>query len=157
METIHKYLSHMVGLEMKKYLIGAILLIVVIAMAKTVPDKKAHKKAMMKAVTEYIDEESDERGFGKNILTDIGKGVVRSAASAAIDMKLKVDNYYLFNTTHINMNGEKKLLSVGILGKVITFDKEMLREALEKGDKATEDTDKATKKKKKKDEQEDPE
>ena len=142
---------------MKKLLVLILIVALAIFMVLTCPDKKAHKKAMMKAVTEYIDEESDERGFGKNILTDIGKGVVRSAASAAIDMKLKVDNYYLFNTTHINMNGEKKLLSVGLLGKVFTFDKEMLREALEKGDKATEDTDKATKKKKKKDEQEDPE
>ena len=142
---------------MKKLLVLILIVALAIFMVLTCPDKKAHKKAMMKAVTEYIDEESDERGFGKNILTDIGKGVVRSAASAAIDMKLKVDNYYLFNTTHINMNGEKRLLSVGLLVKVITFDKEMLREALEKGDKATEDTDKATKKKKKKDEQEDPE
>ena len=142
---------------MKKLLVLILIVALAIFMVLTCPDKKAHKKAMMKAVTEYIDEESDERGFGKNILTDISKGVVRSAASAAIDMKLKVDNYYLFNTTHINMNGEKKLLSVGLLGKVITFDKEMLREALEKGDKATEDTDKETKKKKKKDEQEDDE
>ena len=142
---------------MKKLLVLILIVALAIFMVLTCPDKKAHKKAMMKAVTEYIDEESDERGFGKNILTDIGKGVVRSAASAAIDMKLKVDNYYLFNTTHINMNGEKKLLSVGLLGKVITFDKEMLREALEKGDKASEDSEKVTKKKKKKDKQEDDE
>jgi hypothetical protein len=142
---------------MKKLLVLILIVALAIFMVLTCPDKKAHKKAMMKAVTEYIDEESDERGFGKNILTDIGKGVVRSAASAAIDMKLKVDNYYLFNTTHINMNGEKKLLSVGLLGKVITFDKEMLREALEKGDNASEDSEKVTKKKKKKDKQEDDE
>ena len=145
---------------MKKLLVLILIVALAIFMVLTCPDKKAHKKAMMKAVTEYIDEESEERGFGKNILTDIGKGVVRSAASAAIDMKLKVDNYYLFNTTHINMNGEKKLLSVGLLGKVITFDKEMLREALEKGDNATVDADKATKKekkKKKKDKQEEEE
>lgn len=122
---------------MKKLLVLILIVAVAIFMVLTCPDKKAHKKAMMKAVAEYIDEESDERGFGKNILTEIGKGVVRSAASAAIDMKLKVDNYYLFNTTHVNLNGEKKLLSVGLFGKVITFDKEMLREALEKGDNAT--------------------
>ncbi len=139
---------------MKKLLVLILIVALAIFMVLTCPDKKAHKKAMMKAVTEYIDEESDERGFGKNILTDIGKGVVRSAASAAIDMKLKVDNYYLFNTTHINMNGEKKLLSVGLLGKVITFDKEMLREALEKGDNASEDSEKVTKKKNKQEDDE---
>ncbi len=132
---------------MKKLLVLILIVALAIFMVLTCPDKKAHKKAMMKAVTEYIDEESDERGFGKNILTDIGKGVVRSAASAAIDMKLKVDNYYLFNTTHINMKGEKKLLSVGLFGKVITFDKEMLREAIEKGDNATDDSEKTSKEK----------
>lgn len=122
---------------MKKLLVLILIVAVAVLMVLTCPDKKVHKRAMMRAVAEYIDEESDERGFGKNILTEIGKGVVRSAASAAIDMKLKVDNYYLFNTTHVNLNGEKKLLSVGLFGKVITFDKEMLREALEKGDNAT--------------------
>lgn len=122
---------------MKKLLVLILIVAVAVLMVLTCPDKKVHKRAMMKAIAEYIDEESDERGFGKNIFTEIGKGVVRSAASAAIDMKLKVDNYYLFNTTHVNLNGEKKLLSVGLFGKVITFDKEMLREALEKGDNAT--------------------
>ena len=33
------------------------------------------------------------------------------------------------------MNGEDKMLSLGLFGKVITFDKEMLRDALENGDK----------------------
>lgn len=124
---------------MKKLLVLILIVAVAILMVLTCPEKKAHKKAMMKAITEYIDEESDERGFGENIFTNLGKGVVRTAASAAIDMKLKVDNYYLFNTTHIKMNGEKRLLSVGLFGKVITFDKEMLREALEKGDRVEEE------------------
>ena len=42
---------------MKKFLIGALILVAVIAMVKTVPDKKAHKNAMMEAVKAYVDEE----------------------------------------------------------------------------------------------------
>ena len=51
-------------------------------------------------------------------------------------MKLRVNDYYLFNTTHVHMNGKDKVLSVGVLGHVFTFDKDKLRETLEEGDKA---------------------
>ena len=44
---------------------------------------------------------------------------------------LKVNNYYLFNTTHVKFKGKDQLLSIGMFGQVITFNKEMLREAIE--------------------------
>ena len=96
----------------------------------TRPDKQAHKEAMMKAVKEYVDEEASNQGFGDNIFTDLGKGVVNKVIEAALGTKLKVDDYYLFNTTHVNLNGESKTLSVGLFGHVFTFDKKMLRDAL---------------------------
>ena len=49
----------------------------------------------------------------------------------ALNSKLKFDNYYIFNRTHVKLDGEDKTLSLGILGQVITFDKDMLRENLE--------------------------
>lgn len=116
---------------MKKYLIGAILLVLVIAMVKTVPDKKAHKKAMMEAVKEYVDEEAKERGLGDNVLTDLGKGILNKTIEVALNSKLEVNNYLLFNTTSVEMDDESKTLSLGILDHVFTFDKEMLRDALE--------------------------
>jgi hypothetical protein len=116
---------------MKKFLIYAIVLIAVIAMAKTVPDKKAHKKAMMEAVKAYVDEEASERGMGDNILTDLGKGIVNKTIEVALNSKLEVDNYFLFNTTHVELGDETKTLSLGVFGHVFTFDKEMLRDALE--------------------------
>ena len=116
---------------MKKYLIGGILLVLVIAMAKTVPDKKAHKKAMMAAVKEYVDEEASERGMGDNVLTDLGKGIVNKTIEVALNSKLEVDNYLIFNTTSVELDDEKKMLSLGIFGHVFTFDKQMLRDALE--------------------------
>lgn len=120
---------------MKKLLTIVIILLVAVLMTQTVPDKRAHKEAMMKAVKELVDEEAENRGFKDNGLTRIGKSIVNSAIETALNSKLKVDNYYLFNTTHIRQGDENKLLSVGIFGHVFTFDKKMLREALEKGKK----------------------
>ena len=116
---------------MKKYLIGAILLIVVIAMVKTVPDKKAHKKAMMEAVKEDVDEEAENKGFGDNVLTDLGKGIVNKTIEVALNSKLEVNNYLIFNTTSVELDDESKTLSLGMFNHVFTFDKEMLRDALE--------------------------
>jgi hypothetical protein len=116
---------------MKKILFAVIILLVAILMAVTVPDKHAHKEAMMKAIKEYVDEEAENRGFKNNLLTRLGKSVVNKTIEVVLDSKLKVDNYYLFNTTHVRMKEGNKTLSVGMFGHVFTFNKKMLREALE--------------------------
>ena len=120
---------------MKKLLFLILIVGVVILMALTKPDKRAHKEAMMKAIAEYVDVTAEDSGLGNNVLTDLGKGLVRSTISLAMDLKLKLDDYFVANATHIRLNGEDKMLSLGLFGKVITFDKEMLRDALENGDK----------------------
>ena len=116
---------------MKKLLALVIVIGMAILMTQTVPDKKAHKAAMMKAVKEYVDEEAEERGFADNGLTRLGKNVVNKAIEGTLGSMLKVKNYYLFNTTHVKMKDKDQLLSVGLLGQVITFNKDMLREAIE--------------------------
>lgn len=116
---------------MKKVLWLVAVLLVAVLMTQTVPDKSAHKAAMMKAVKEYVDEEAGNRGLNDNILTDIGKSVINKTIETALSAKLKVKNYYLWNTTYVRIKGEEQLLSVGLFGHVFTFDKEMLREKLE--------------------------
>ena len=119
-----------------KKLIGLVIVVVIaFVMAMTVPDKKAHKSAMMKAVKEYVDEEAANRGFADNGLTRVGKNLVVKTIEEVLSNKLRVTNYFLFNTTHIEMEDEtNKLLSLGMFGHVFTFNKDMLREALEKMD-----------------------
>ncbi|MBR1902570.1 MAG: DUF4359 domain-containing protein [Bacteroidaceae bacterium] len=119
---------------MKKLLTLVIILLIAVLMTQTVPDKKAHKEAMMKAIKEYVDEKAEEQGFGNNVLTKIGKTVVNAGIETALNTKLKVHNYYLLNTTSVRMDGKDQLLSVGLLGQVITFDKDMLKERLEKAE-----------------------
>ena len=120
---------------MKKLLICAIVLLIAVVMGKTVPDKKAHKQAMMEAVKAFVDDEASQRGLGDNVLTDLGKGIVNKTIEVALNSKLEVDNYLLFNTTFVELGDERKTLSLGAFGHVFTFDKEMLREALEESTK----------------------
>lgn len=123
---------------MKKLLALVIVLLVAVLMALTAPEEQKHKDAMMSAVKEYIDEEASERGFKENALTKLGKGLVTQAVKTALNSKLQFDNYYLFNTTHVKLKGEDQLLSLGILGQVITFDKGMLKEKLQEAAKTKE-------------------
>ncbi len=115
-----------------------IILLMAVIMVLTVPEKKQHKEKMMAAMKEFVDEECSER-FGDNILTGIGKSVVLKTAETALNSKLKVKNFYLFNTTYVRLNGEDHTLSLGLLGMVFTFDKEMLHEKLEEALKAKEE------------------
>ena len=123
---------------MKKLLGVVIVLLVAVLMALTVPDKQKHKEAMMKAISEYVEEEAVEK-LGDNILSKLGKGVVVKTAEVALNSKLKVDNYYLFNTTHVRLKGKDQILSLGLFGQVITFDKKMIREKLEEAMSAKEE------------------
>lgn len=117
--------------SMKKLLVIAIILLVAVLLVLTRPEKSVHKAAMMKAVKEFVDEEAGNRGFGDNVLTDLGKGIVNKTIETALNSKLQMNDYYLFNTTSVRLQGEDQLLSFGILGYVFTFDKKMLREKLE--------------------------
>ncbi|MBR6962153.1 MAG: hypothetical protein IKH86_00840 [Prevotella sp.] len=116
---------------MKKLLFTIIIIGMAILMTQTLPDKKEHKRAMMDAVKELVEERANEKGIADNAITRIGKNLVSKSIEAGLGAKLRMNNYFLFNTTHIKTGGEDKLLSVGVLGQVITFNKDMLRDALE--------------------------
>jgi hypothetical protein len=123
---------------MKKLLFVIIVLLVAVLLIMTRPAKEAHKEAMMKAVKEYVDEEAEQRGFGSGSLTQIGKSVVTKVIETALSSKLELHDYYLLNTTTVRLNGDDKLLSVGVLGHVFTFDKDKLREKLEEASRTKE-------------------
>ena len=135
---------------MKKLLFLVVVLLVAVLMTQMRPSKAEHKAAMMKAVKELVDEEAENKGLKDNGLTRFGKNVVNKAIEVALGSKLRLDDYYLFNTTHVRLKGEDKLLSVGMFGHVFTFDKKMLRDALEEGDDSPTDEEKAALKAEKK-------
>ena len=116
---------------MKKILVFVIVLLVAVLMTVTVPDKEAHKEAMMKVIAEFVDEEAQNHGFGNSVLSRLGKSAVTKTLETGLDSKLEMDNYILLNMTHVHLNGRDHTLSLGILGHVFTFDKETLREKLQ--------------------------
>lgn len=123
---------------MKKYLLIIIVLLVAVLMVLTVPDKAKHKEAMMEAINEYVEEEAVDK-LGDTVLARLGKGVIVKTVETALNSKLKIDNYYLFNKTYVRLDGEEQMLSLGMFGHVFTFDKEMLREKLEEAMNAKEE------------------
>lgn len=123
---------------MKKYLLIIIVLLVAVLMVLTVPDKAKHKEAMMEAINEYVEEEAVDK-LGDTVLARLGKGVIVKTVETALNSKLKIDNYYLFNKTYVRLDGEDQMLSLGMFGHVFTFDKEMLREKLEEAMNAKEE------------------
>ena len=122
---------------MKKLLSVLILLMVAILMTLTRPDKERHKDAMLKAIEEYVDEESKDR-LGDNVLAKISKGVVMKTAETALNSKLNEHNYFLCNTTSVRLKGKDNTLSLGVFGMVFTFDKEMIRDKLDEALKTKE-------------------
>jgi hypothetical protein len=122
---------------MKKLLSVLILLMVAILMTLTRPDKERHKEAMLKAIEEYVDEESKDR-LGDNVLAKISKGVVMKTAETALNSKLNEHNYFLCNTTSVRLRGKDNTLSLGVFGMVFTFDKEMIRDKLDEALKTKE-------------------
>ena len=123
---------------MKKLLVIIILLLVAVLMTLTVPDKQQHKEAMMEAISEYVEEEAVDK-LGDNMLARLGKGIIVKTVETALNSKLQVDNYYLFNITRVRIDGENQMLSLGMFGHVFTFDKETLREKLEESMRAKEE------------------
>ncbi len=118
---------------MKKLLILIVFLLTALLMVFTNPDKKAHKNAMMEAIGEYVQEETESR-LGNNVLADLSSVLANNSAKAFLNYKLKHHDYYFFSTTSMKMDGKEQLMSVGLFGHVFTFDKEMLEEHLEKAE-----------------------
>ena len=85
----------------------------------------------MEAVKEFVSDEADSLGLGDNILTDMGKGIVNKTIEKALNMKLEMHDYLIFNTTYVKLKGEEQMLSLGLFGHVFTFDAEMLHQKLE--------------------------
>ena len=123
---------------MKKLLGVIIVLLIAVLMTLTKPDEQKHKDAMMSAIKEFVDQEAQDRGFKDNVLTKFGKGVVNQAIKTALNSKLKFNDYYVCNTSYVKLDGENQLLSLGLFGQVITFDKDMLKEKLEEATKTKE-------------------
>lgn len=109
----------------------ALLILLLAVMAFTNPDRKQHEMAIRDVAAEYVDDQiSSVTGNGGNFFESLilkGVRIVSGLATDAIvdaylEENFKVDNYLLFSIGTLTLpNDDEKKVSVGILGKVISY------------------------------------
>lgn len=111
-----------------------VLLITVVVLAVSNPSERAHKRAIMKNITNGLEQamdngDSDPLSQGINLL---GKVVGNSVAEMVIDQTIEYHNYFLFSTTTLQVGPKDIGVSVGFLGNVFTADEDKVASAIKK-------------------------
>lgn len=118
---------------MKKWFVLAIIVGLGFLMWATCPDKKDHQEAIKAVVINVVDEEiSKLPSVVDDVAELVGLPLARTLLNVVMNNKLKVKNYYLFSIGEVTYKGETRMVSLGILGHVFTFDEDDLREAVKK-------------------------
>ena len=117
------------------------LLALSVAMVITCPKEADHYEALQEVVGQVIDERIgqviDER-IGQSdsavgeIWKTIGKLALGKTGGIAITQMVRVDDYYLFSLGRLSFGGKERIVSVGVLGHVITPTKEQLQQEMQK-------------------------
>lgn len=119
---------------MKKIFALVITLFVILLMALTCPDKKAHTEAIRSAVSGYVNETLSQRHDDNIVMGFLGSLFVSKVAEVYLDNSLEVSNYLLFSVGRIIFDGTTRVVSVGAFNHVFTSDKDDIRQALQKTD-----------------------
>lgn len=130
---------------MKKILTLLLAVAILAAAFLTNPPKSRHREVMHEAIqqaaAEYVDRHAGSSALG-GFLSGFLSGLASTAISAAIDTQLHYHNFYLFSTCTMKMDGEQKLVSLGLFNHIITMDKDDVLEAIgENPDGNADDTD----------------
>ena len=117
---------------MKKLGITLLVILAVCGVAViSCPDRQAHKDAIMSVLNEKINDSvktSDQESAGWGVLFgSIGSTI----ADFYVDKRLLVKNNFLWSVGEIqDLNGDIRLVSIGVFGHVFTAKKEDLDKAL---------------------------
>ena len=116
------------GCGMKLLLATLILVIMGGVLAVTCPSRQEHKDAISQSTNQWIDEKMkavDDRWGGlTTVLTGAVEWVSGQGIDFVVDRYLDVDNYGVCSVGRINLGEKQRVVSVGILNHVFTFDKE---------------------------------
>lgn len=108
-----------------------IVVLVLLLLAFTCPDKQEHQEKIKMTISNAIDEKfvesapESEQGFAF-----IGSLLVTKIVDIFLSNKLQVNNYFFFSTGQISYGGNTKTISFGILNQVFTFDEDDVRQAI---------------------------
>ena len=105
----------------RKWWITLILIAVVILFAVTTPDKYAHKEAINTEVSSAVTSSLVGKVGSWAVLGNI---VVSKIVDLTLDSNIDVDNYLVFSLSKAELEGKKRVLSVGALNHVwVLFEK----------------------------------
>lgn len=109
------------------------LLALSVVMVITCPKEADHYEALQEVVGQVIDERI---GQSDNVVGEvwktIGKLALGKTGGIAITQMVRVDDYYLFSLGRLSFGGKERIVSVGVLGHVITPTKEQLQQEMQK-------------------------
>jgi len=117
---------------MKKLLFLLLIVVIVGVALITNPTKARHKEVMHEAIEEASAEymENHVEGTLGGFINGFLSGMASTLVKTAIDTQLNYHNYYLFSTCTMKLEGEQKLVSLGLFNQIITMDKGDVLEAL---------------------------
>ena len=108
----------------RKWWITLILIAVLILFAVTTPDKYAHKEAINTEVSSAVTSSLVGKVGSWAVLGNI---VVSKIVDLTLDSNIDVDNYLVFSLAKAELEGRKRVLSVGALNHVwVLFEKKDL-------------------------------
>lgn len=109
------------------------LIVILVLLAFTCPDSRVHKDKIQSVVTSAIDNMLRERNTDKDnqFLVTIGSLISTKMVELAITDKVTVENYFFFSLGYYYMEGERKVVSIGLFNHVFTLSEEQVMKNLE--------------------------
>lgn len=103
------------------------LLIIIICFGILViscPDERSHKEAVIQMASNAFRSEVDDKNNSEyNVAYNfIGNTIVGGVISLFVNFNFTIDNYFIFSVGKMDINGQRKTVSFGILGHVFTPD-----------------------------------
>lgn len=103
----------------KKIVAIAVIVIAIIILALSCPNKQTHVEALNNAIMTYLTESmSKDSTMTKDGSGELATGLASSIVPKVLNSKLNVNNYFLFSVGEFTDEGKTKTVSFGILGHV---------------------------------------
>lgn len=107
-----------------KFFLFFILILVLLVF--TCPDNRAHKDKIQSVATSAIDNALRENNKDNELLMIIGTLVSTKVVELAITDKITVENYFIFSIGYYYLDGDRKIVSLGLLNHVFTLNEEQV-------------------------------
>jgi len=101
---------------MKKLQIFLVLIVLIaVAAVFTNPTEEKHKDTLKSKLKTHLQEFMERESFTTRSVGNLVGGV---AVDQLVDRTVSVDDYYIFSTTNVTLNGKKQQIGIGVFGNI---------------------------------------